>query len=73
MSKHSATVDEFYATSPETATWLLEELRSRYPLENRSAFEPCVGSFVFPDAAPELIWYTNDLNIWTDQIGRAHV
>jgi hypothetical protein len=67
MSKHSATVDEFYATSPETANWLLEELRSRYELAGKQALEPCVGGWVFPDAAPELQWVTNDLNLWTNR------
>ena len=65
MSKHSATVDEFYATSPETAQWLLAEISQRYDTRDKTALEPCVGSFVFPEAAPEFRWTTNDLNIWT--------
>jgi hypothetical protein len=68
MSKHSATVDEFYATSGETAQWLLSELRSRFDLTGRKALEPCVGGWVFPDAAPELQWVTNDLNLWTERV-----
>jgi len=68
MSKHSATVDEFYATSPETAQWLLAELSSRYTLAGNTALEPCVGGFVFPDACPQLEWTTNDLNQWTDRL-----
>jgi hypothetical protein len=68
MSKHSANIDEFYATSPETARWLLDALRSRYNLEGKKALEPCVGGWVFPDNAPELQWMTNDLNLWTERI-----
>jgi hypothetical protein len=68
MSKHSATVDEFYATSPETARWLLDALRSRYELAGKTALEPCVGGWVFPDNAPELQWVTNDLNLWTERV-----
>ena len=68
MSKHSANIDEFYATSPETANWLLSELRSRYELTGKTALEPCVGGWVFPDAAPELHWVTNDLNLWTERV-----
>jgi hypothetical protein len=67
MSKHSARVDEFYATSVETAHWLLSELRTRHNLTGKTALEPCVGGWVFPDAAPELHWVTNDLNLWTDR------
>jgi hypothetical protein len=72
MSKHSATVDEFYATSFETAQWLLDELRSRYILTDRTALEPCVGGWVFPDASPELQWVTNDLNLWTEREPNYH-
>jgi hypothetical protein len=68
MSKHSASVDEFYATSVETAHWLLSELRTRYDLAGKTALEPCVGGWVFPDAAPELHWVTNDLNLWTERV-----
>jgi hypothetical protein len=64
MSKHSAKLDEFYATSPETAQWLVAELATRYNLAGRTALEPCAGGFVFPDACPELNWSTNDLNQW---------
>ena len=67
MSKHSSTIDEFYATTPETALWLVNVLRARYGLEGKTAFEPCVGAFVFPDSAPELDWSTNDLNAWTER------
>jgi hypothetical protein len=67
MSKHSATVDEFYATSPETAKWLLEELAKRYDLDDKTALEPCAGGFIFPTTAPQLAWTTNDLNQWTDR------
>ena len=66
VSKHSKQIDEFYATSPETVQWLIAELQSRYDLENKTALEPCVGGFVFPVNAPQLIWTTNDLNAWTD-------
>lgn len=67
MSKHSNKIDEFYATSPETARWLLAELAKIRPLAG-TALEPCVGGFVFPDNAPELQWVTNDLNLWTDRV-----
>ena len=67
MSKHSNKIDEFYATSPATATWLLSELAKLKKLSG-TALEPCVGGFVFPDACPELVWTTNDLNQWTDRI-----
>ena len=67
MSKHSANIDEFYATSPETAQWLLAELASRYKLVG-TALEPCAGGFVFPDTCPELSWTTNDLNAWTERL-----
>lgn len=67
MSKHSKKIDDFYATSPETAEWLFDELRSRYDLKGKTAFEPCVGSFVFPSAGEEMTWKTNDLNQWTDR------
>ena len=67
MSKHSKQIDEFYATSPETAQWLIAELQSRYNLETKTALEPCVGGFVFPKNAPQLTWTTNDLNAWTDR------
>lgn len=66
MSKHSNKIDEFYATSPATARWLLAELAKFKQLEG-TALEPCVGGFVFPDACPELAWTTNDLNQWTDR------
>lgn len=67
MSKHSNKIDEFYATSPATARWLLSELEKHKELTG-TALEPCVGGFVFPDAAPALIWTTNDLNQWTDRV-----
>ena len=67
VSKHSNKIDEFYATSPATANWLLAELAKLRPLAG-TALEPCVGGFVFPDCAPELIWTTNDLNQWTDRV-----
>ena len=54
MSKHSNTIDEFYATSQPTAEWLVDKLRATYDLEGKTAFEPAVGGFVFPNAAPEL-------------------
>ena len=66
MSKHSNKIDEFYATSPETAAWLLDELAHRYELEG-TALEPCAGGFIFPNTAPSLQWTTNDLNQWTDR------
>ena len=68
MSEHSKKIDEFYATSPETANWLLNELRVRYNLTGKRALEPCVGGWVFPNSAPELQWTTNDLNLWTDRL-----
>ena len=67
MSKHSNKIDEFYATSQPTAEWLVDKLRATYDLEGKTAFEPAVGGFVFPNAAPELSWTTNDLNTWTDR------
>ena len=67
MSKHSANIDEFYATSPETAQWLLGELAKRYEIKG-TALEPCAGGFVFPNSAPELSWTTNDLNAWTGRL-----
>lgn len=67
MSKHSKTIDDFYATSPESAEWLVSFLRSRYNFKGKTAMEPCVGGWVFPDQAPELEWKTNDLNVWTDR------
>lgn len=67
MSKHSSTIDEFYATSQTTAEWLLSALRDRYQTDGKTALEPCVGGFIFPDNAPELRWTTNDLNRWTDR------
>lgn len=67
MSKHSSKIDEFYATSKETAEWFAEVLRERYTLAGKTALEPCVGGFVFPDTITELKWSTNDLNKWTDR------
>lgn len=67
MSKHSEKIDEFYATSRETAKWLAEVLREKYSLKGKTALEPCVGGFVFPDTLTELKWSTNDLNCWTDR------
>ena len=67
MSKHSNKIDEFYATSPDTAKWLIDVLREKYDLKGKTALEPCVGGFVFPDTAPELKWTTNDLNCWVDR------
>lgn len=67
MSKHSNKIDEFYATSKETAAWLANVLRERYNLKGKTALEPCVGGFVFPDTLAELRWSTNDLNKWTDR------
>ena len=67
MSKHSETIDEFYATTPETAEWLFEKVKERYDVRGFYALEPCVGSFVFPDAAPQLRWTTNDINKWTER------
>jgi hypothetical protein len=68
MSKHSKQIDEFYATSLETARWLISELGSRFELRGKTALEPCVGGFVFPTCASELNWTTNDINVWTDQV-----
>jgi hypothetical protein len=66
VSKHSNKIDEFYATSTETARWLLAELGKLKELSG-TALEPCAGGFVFPDNAPSLQWTTNDLNQWGER------
>lgn len=65
MSKHSESISDFYATPPETAEWLVEEVRARYDTHQKVAMEPCVGGWVFPDVGVEMSWRTNDLNIWS--------
>lgn len=50
-----------YFTHPDDVTWCLNKLRDIYGLDGKTALEPAAGSNVFPKAAPELQWTTNEL------------
>ena len=41
----------------------MDVLRTHYEVKGKTALEPAVGAFVFPDSAPEMEWTTNDLNV----------
>ena len=67
MRDHSFSVDEFYATSFATARWLFDQVADRYETSGKTALEPCVGGYAFPNAASGVKWTTGDINTWTDR------
>jgi hypothetical protein len=67
MRDHSFSVDEFYATNTTTARWLFDVVADRYDTSGKTALEPCVGGYAFPDVASAVEWTTCDLNTWTDR------
>lgn len=60
-SAESNLFKDAYFTHPDDVKWCLDQLRRIYGLEGKTALEPAAGSNVFPKAAPELTWTTNEL------------
>lgn len=60
-SKDSNIFKDAYFTQPSDVEWCLEKLDAIYGLAGKTALEPSVGSGVFPSAAPQLHWTTNEL------------
>lgn len=60
-SADSLMFNDAYFTHPDDVRWVFDQLAKHFELEGCTALEPSAGACVFPKAAPQLRWTTNEL------------